>query len=328
LCLEHQHGASSLRGRASTLEVFHAADVEEDSAGNESKPTKPFFLLHRGQSAEFDVIFNPTVAQRVEGKIHVLVGDTYSDKSLIELVGEGHKDKFTLSGLEEDTEERTAECSLKKNIIEAVRVNHIEVGPCAVGEPCWRALTITSHAQTKAMRFEWEADAPFRFSPKVGHLHPGCAKDITVTLRSDVPATFRRHLLKCKVTTINLEQPQRKVQDWDDQMTITMWKNSTRKDPEATWPQTERVVKTVAEPAHTVLEESSQEVEVYLSAVVAYAQFQLSTTRVQFKDTLPFQTRTATFMMHSTGEVALKYSWQKGEESEPIQKPFPTTLMR
>ncbi|XP_059716786.1 hydrocephalus-inducing protein homolog [Haemorhous mexicanus] len=218
--------------------------------------------------------------------------------------------------------------SLSIDMPEAVRGNHIEFGHCPVGEPCWRALTITSHAQTKVMRFEWEADAPIQFSPKVGHLHPGWAKDITVTLRSDVPATFRRHLVKCKVTTINFELPQRKVQDWDDQMTIAMWKNTTRKDPVTRWPKIERVVKAVPEPAHTVVEESSQEVEVYISAVVAYAQFQLSTDRVQFKDTFPFQRRTATFMMHNTGEVALKYSWEKVEESEPVKKPFSTTLMR
>ncbi|CAN8178091.1 unnamed protein product, partial [Coccothraustes coccothraustes] len=82
----------------------------------------------------------------------------------------------------------------------AVRGNHIEFGHCPVGEPCWRALTITSHEQTKVMLFEWKADAPFWFSP--------------------------------------------------------------------------RVVKAVPEPADTVVEESSQEVEVYLSDVVAYVQFQ------------------------------------------------------
>ncbi|NXV67995.1 HYDIN protein, partial [Molothrus ater] len=264
------------------------------------------------------------VAQCVEGKIRGLVGDTYSDRALIELVGEGHKDEFTLNGLQEDTEERTA----KKNIIDAVRVNQIEFGHCPVGEPCWRALTITNHTQTKVMCFEWEADAPFQFSPKVGHLHPGCAKDITVTLRSDVPATFRRHLVKCKVTTISLEQPQRKVQDWDDQMTITMWKNTTRKEPGARWPKIERVVEPVLEPAHTVLEESSQEAEVYLSAVIAYTQFKLSTTMVEFKDTLPFQTRTATFRLCNTGKVALEYYWEEAADSEAVKKPFSPALTR
>ncbi|XP_037982188.1 uncharacterized protein LOC119696509 isoform X2 [Motacilla alba alba] len=34
------------------------------------------------------------------------------------------------------------------------------------------------------------------------------------------------------------------------------------------------------------------------------------------------------FMMHNTGEVALKYSWEKAAESEPVKKPYSTTLMR
>ncbi|XP_064262081.1 hydrocephalus-inducing protein homolog [Passer domesticus] len=327
LHLEDEHRMFSLKGRASAVKVFHNGDVEQDSAGNESKPTKPFFLLNRGQSAEFDAIFKPTLAQRVERQIGVLVVDTYSNKTVIELVGEGHEDEFTLDGLEEGPEERNADGSLKENITDAVRVNHIQFGDCHVGEPYCRTFTITSHAEM-VMRFEWEAEAPFRFSPKVGHLHPGCAKDITVTLMSDVPVTFRRHLVKCKVTKINFELPQRKVQDWDDQMTIVIWKNSTRKDPAARWPKIQKVVKTAPEPAHTVVEKSRQEVEVYLSAIVAYAQFHLDTIMVQFNNTLPSQTRTATFTMHNTGEAALKYSWEKAAETEPVKEPYSTTLMR
>ncbi|NWZ72838.1 HYDIN protein, partial [Acrocephalus arundinaceus] len=209
----------------------------------------------------------------------------------------------------------------------AVRVNHIQFGDCPVRKPCRRTFTITNHTCTKVMRFEWEADAPFWFSPKVGHLHPGCTKDITVTLKSDVPATFSRHLVKCKVTKINFELPQRKGQDWDDRMCIVTWKDTTRQDPAAMWPEKEKVVETVPEPAHTVEEESSQEAEVYLSAVVAYTQFKLSTIVVQLKDTLPFQTRTATFSMHNTGKVALEYSWEEAADSEAVKKPYSTTLM-
>ncbi|RLV63144.1 hypothetical protein DV515_00018572, partial [Chloebia gouldiae] len=121
LRLEDEHGAFFLKGRASTREVFHTEDVEEDSIGNENKsPKKPFFLLHHGQSTEFDVIFKPTLAQRLEGKICLFVGDI-SSKTLVELVGEGHKDEFTLDGLEEDTEEGYTESSLKKDIIDGKR---------------------------------------------------------------------------------------------------------------------------------------------------------------------------------------------------------------
>ncbi|NXS32538.1 HYDIN protein, partial [Pomatostomus ruficeps] len=330
LHLEDEKGVFFLKGRQSTLERFYTENVEEDSMENESKPPKkPFLLLHRGQTAKFDVIFKPTVAQRLEGKIRVLVGDIYSNKTQIELVGEGHKDKFTLDGLEEDTKERNAKSSLNKDVIEAVRVNHIQFGDCPVGKRCRRTFTVTNHSRAQVMRFEWDAEAPFQFSPKAGHLHPGCTKGITVTLKSDVPAIFRRHPVKCKVTKINLELPRKKVQDWDDRMCIVTWGDTTRKDPEAMWPEKEKMVKTVLEPAHTVVEESSQEAEVYLSAFVDYAQFKMNTVVVQLKDTVPYQKRTATFRMHNTGKVALEYSWVEAAESEEAaKKPYSTILMR
>ncbi|XP_053843734.1 hydrocephalus-inducing protein homolog [Vidua macroura] len=329
LHLEDKHGAFFLKGRASTLRIFHTEDVEEDSVGNESKPPKkPFFLLHCGQSTEFDVIFKPTRARRLEGEICLFMGDICSNKTLVELVGEGHKDGFTLDGLEEDTTEGNAESSLKKDIIDAVRMNHLQFGDCLVGKRCSRTFTITNHTRRKVMRFEWEADAPFQFSPKVGHLHPGCAKDITVTLKSDVPATFRRHLVKCKVTKIDFELPQREVPDWDDRMCTVSWKSTTRKDSGDKFPKIEKVVEIDPEPAHTVVEESSQEAEVYLSAVAAHKQLKRKTMVVQFKDTQPSQTRTTTFKIHNAGKEALEYSWDYAADREPVNKPFSFTLMR
>ncbi|XP_059713683.1 hydrocephalus-inducing protein homolog [Haemorhous mexicanus] len=327
LHLEDEHGVFLLKGRASTFKTFQTGNVEGDSVRNESKPAKqPFFLLRHGQSAEFDVIFKPTLAQRLEGKICLLVGD--SRLTLTELVGEGHMDEFTLDGLKEDPQERNAKSSLKKDIIDAVRANHIQFGHCPVGKRCRRTFTITNHTRTQFMRFVWDADAIFQFSPKVGHLHPGCAKGITVTLKADVPGTFRRRLVKCKVTKINFKRPRRKVPDWDDQMCIVTWKDIPRKDLAARWFKKERVVETVPEPAHTVLEKSSQEAEVYLSAIVFYTQFKLSTTVVQFKDTSPLQTRIATFRLSNTGKVALEYSWEEAEDSEAVKKQYSSALMR
>lgn len=57
----------------------------------------------------------------MEGKIRVLVGDTYSDKTLIELVGEGHKDEFSFDCLEEDPQLRNDKSSLNKDIIDGKR---------------------------------------------------------------------------------------------------------------------------------------------------------------------------------------------------------------
>ncbi|XP_062355738.1 hydrocephalus-inducing protein homolog [Cinclus cinclus] len=331
LHLEDEHGAFFLKGRGSTLERFYTEDVEEDCVGNESKPPeKPFFFLHHGQSTNIDVIFKPTLTQHLEGKICVLLEDIYSKKTLIELVGEGHKDEFTLDGLEEDTDERRAKRSLKKDIIDAVRLNHIQFGDCPVGRPYRRTFTITNHTSMKVMRFEWEADAAFQFSPKMGHLHPGYAKDITVTLKSDVPATFRRHPVKCKVIKTNSELPQRMVQDWEDRMCIVTMEDTTRKDMSASWPEKEKMVQTAPEPepapAYTV-DESIQEAKVYLSAVVGYTEFKRNLIVVQLKDTLPNQTRKDIFRIHNTGNIALEYSWMEAADSKAVKKPYSTTLM-
>ncbi|XP_062355741.1 hydrocephalus-inducing protein homolog [Cinclus cinclus] len=329
LHLEDEHGAFFLKGRGSTPERFYTEDVEEDCVGNESKPPeKPFFLLHHGQSTNIDVIFKPTLTQHLEGKICVLLEDIYSKKTLIELVGEGHKDEFTLDGLEEDTDERRAKRSLKKDIIDAVRLNHIQFGDCPVGRPYRRTFTITNHTSTKVMRFEWEADAAFQFSPKMGHLHPGCAKDITVTLKSDVPATFRRHPVKCKVIKTNSELPQRKVEDWEDRMCIVTMEDTTRKDMAANRPVKKKMVQTAPEPepapAYTV-DESIQEAKVYLSAVVGYTEFKQNLIMVQLKDTLPNQTRKDIFRIHNTGNITLEYSWMEAADSKAVKKPYSTT---
>lgn len=54
------------------------------------------------------------------------------------------------------------------------------------------------------------------------------------------------------------------------------------------------VIETDPEPAHSLLERSSREVELCLSAVVDYAEFKLDTDAIQFKETLLFQTRAFT----------------------------------
>ncbi|NWV78317.1 HYDIN protein, partial [Dasyornis broadbenti] len=293
-------------------------------------PKKPFLLLHRGESIEFDVIFKPTMAQRLEGRIRMLMGNTYSDKIEIELVGEGHSDRVSFDGLEEDEVERTAESSLQKDIIDAVGVNHIQFGLCPVGKCCHRTFTMTSHYTSKVMRFEWETDAPFEITPKVGHLRPRCAKVITVSFKSEVPTIFSRHLAKCKMDMIKYELPKRKVPDWDDRMQLVTWVDSTRKDPENTWPEKDEVVEIAPEPAHEMLEENKQENQVYFSALVAGGQLEMSTRKIRFKDTIPYQTRTASFRIDNTGMIPLEYHWQIAVDKEAVHrvKPYSRLVMR
>ncbi|NXX62461.1 HYDIN protein, partial [Scopus umbretta] len=311
-------GVFFLKARSTTRCIYQAVGMKEDSPGEERKPHTASLVLHHGELAEFDVLFKPTLAQHMEGKIHLSVVDNPYEETNIQLVGEGYEDDFTLDnihGLVADSKEENTEDNLEEGIIEAARVDHIQFGDCHVGTPYPMTFTVTNRSKVDVMRFEWLADTPFHFSPQVGHLHAGCAKDITVTLKSDVAVTFKMHPVKCKVARIAFQLPPEQVTDWDDRLRTVKWVDTMR-GPAATWPVKKKVIETDPEPAHTVLEKSSREVELCLSAVVDYAEFKLDTDMIQFKETLLFQTRTFTFQLSNTGNVALEYTWMAAVEDE------------
>ncbi|KAM6352746.1 hydrocephalus-inducing protein homolog isoform 6-T13 [Alca torda] len=311
-------GAFFLKTRPTTHCIYQAAGMEEGSPGEERKPHAASLVLHHGELAEFDVLFKPTLAQRMEGKIRLSVVDNPYEETNIQLVGEGYEDDFTLDnirGLVADSKEESTEGNLEEDIIEAARVDHIQFGDCHIGTPYPVTFTITNHSREEAMRFEWLADTPFHFSPKVGHLHAGCAKDITVTLKSDIAVAFKMHPVKCRVARIAFQLPPEQVTDWDDRLHTVKWVDATR-DPAATWSVKKKVIETDPEPAHVVLEKSSHEVELRLSAVVDCAEFKLDVDTIQFKETPVFQTRIFSFLLSNTGNVALEYTWMVAVEDE------------
>uniref|UniRef100_A0A8C2T888 HYDIN axonemal central pair apparatus protein n=1 Tax=Coturnix japonica TaxID=93934 RepID=A0A8C2T888_COTJA len=315
-------GAFFLKARPTTHCIYQTADTKENSTGEGRKPHTASLVLHHGESAEFDVLFKPKLPQRAEGQIHLSVVDNPYEETYVQLVGEGYEDDFTLDnihGLLAESFEENTEGNLEEDVIEGKRIqvefsgratgglsalDHIQFGDCHIGKPYQVTFTVTNRSQAEAMRFEWLADTPFHFSPQVGHLHAGCAKDITVTLKSDVAFACQAQPVKCKVARISFQLPAEQVTDWDDRLHTVKWVDTTMGET-ATWP----VIETDPEPAHTVLEKSSREVELHLSAVVDYADFKLEVDTIQFKETLLFQTRTFPFRLSNTGNVALEYTW-------------------
>lgn len=71
------------------------------------------------------MLFKPTLAQRVEGRIHLSVVNNPCEETDIQLVGEGYEDDFTLDnihGLVADSEEEeNAEGNLEEDVIEGKR---------------------------------------------------------------------------------------------------------------------------------------------------------------------------------------------------------------
>ncbi|XP_064020126.1 hydrocephalus-inducing protein homolog [Pogoniulus pusillus] len=279
LDLLDEEGVFSLRAGPTTKCLYQGVGMK-DSAGEERQLHTARLLLRRGEAAEFQVVFQPRLAQRLEGKILVSVLDNPREETTIRLVGEGHDEDFTLDnvqGLVAGREEQDLpESSLEEDMVEAAQGDHIQFGDCPLGTPCTVTFTVTNRSKGQALRFQWLPEAPFHFSPQVGHLRAGCAKDIGVTLQSQVEVTFRRHPVKCLVSRISFQLPPEEVPDWDDCLGRVKWVDST-KPPGARWPVKKQVLEPEAEPAHSVLEGSSREVQLLLSAAVRCPELQLAT---------------------------------------------------
>uniref|UniRef100_A0A8C8S7Z5 HYDIN n=1 Tax=Pelusios castaneus TaxID=367368 RepID=A0A8C8S7Z5_9SAUR len=303
------YGVFSLIDRPTT-ECISAALSRGDELGR--KPHTASLILQNGESAEFDVLFKPSLAQQVQGKIRLSVVDNQYEETSIQIVGEGYQDDITLDniyGLVAETSEENAEGQLEEDRVEAARQDHIQFGDCHIGKSYQVTFTITNRSKADVLRFEWPLVASLVFSPQVGHLHAGCAKDITVTLKSSVPVTFKMHMFKCKVSRITFQLPVDQVPDWDDRLRTVKWVDMVR-SPTTTRPTKRKVIETDPEPAHTALEDGSRELELRISASIDYAQFKLETNLVQFKETFLFQTRVFKFQLSNKGNVVLEYSWK------------------
>ncbi|XP_054026269.1 hydrocephalus-inducing protein homolog [Dryobates pubescens] len=319
LDLLDEEGVFFLKAKPSTKCLYQGVGMQEDSAGGGRRLHTASLLLQQGQAAELEVGFKPTLPQRLEGKLQLSVLHNPYEETTIRLLGEGHQEDCTLDNIQglgaEREEQDLPESSLEDDSTEAVPGDHIQLGDCAVGTPCTATFTLTNRSRGQALRFCWLPQEPFRFCPQVGHLHAGCAKDIRVTLKSDIAATFRRYPVKCQVSRICFQLPAEQVPDWDDRLAALQWVDATRA-PGASWPGKRKVRSTSPKPAHSVLEGSSSELQLLLSAVVAYAEFQLDTAVVDFQDTFLFHTRTFSFPLSNTGSVALEYSWVEAVEQQ------------
>lgn len=161
-------------------------------------------------------------------------------------------------------------------------------------------------------------NSSIQFSPRVGHLHAGCAKDITITFKAPEPKLMRRELFSCNLTKIVFDQPIHEVKDWDDRITQLKWVSEYAVSNQEQFvssvtaahqrqltelgnnlPGTvptkqiirKKVIETEPEPRYTKVDEQVQPMELFISANCDYCKHRCRTSAIRFKDTLMFQTR-------------------------------------
>ncbi|XP_036044752.1 LOW QUALITY PROTEIN: hydrocephalus-inducing protein homolog [Onychomys torridus] len=330
--LRDQLGVFSLKGRPTTSYIY----IMEENKPNEKvkKAHTASLVVSPGDTAEFDVFFHSKKLGRMTGSIHLSVINNQYEETMIHLVGESYEDDITLDnihGLIGPTSQEgspmsevieIAEETSMEDLVAAALLDHIQFGYCHIGNNYTVSFTITNHSQVNVVRFEWPLLATLSFSPQVGHLHPGCSKDVVVTLKSDVPISLKKMYVKCTLSKIMFQVPADQVPDWDDRMRTVKWVDAPRNTP-GNLTTKRKVIETDPEPAHSMLEENYRELRIQISANVDFASYQCNTSDVFFKETLVYQTRVFEFDLVNTGHVQLEFNWISEDTSRAVSFAMP-----
>nr|XP_023493063.1 hydrocephalus-inducing protein homolog isoform X2 [Equus caballus] len=327
--LRDQLGVFSLKGRPTTSYIYITEENKPHAKAKKAHTAS--LVVPPGDTAEFDVFFHSQKVGRMTGTIHLSVIDNQYEETVIHMVGEGYEDDITLDnihGLVASTSQEASDISevIEENsmqdFVAAALIDHIQFGDCHIGNSYNVSFTVTNHSQVNVIRFEWPLLATISFSPQIGHLHPGCAKDVVVTMKSDTPICLKKMGIKGKVSKIMFQLPADQVPDWDDRMRTVKWVDVPRNMP-GTFTTKRKVIETDPEPAHTVLEENYRELQLRISANVNFASYQCQTSDVCFKETLIYQTRVFELVLINSGNVQLEFSWVSEETTKSVSFVMP-----
>ncbi|XP_055993028.1 hydrocephalus-inducing protein homolog [Sorex fumeus] len=307
-------GIYSLKGKPTTTYNYLTEDNKPQAVAKKAHTAS--LVIHPGETAEFDVLLQSQKVGRMTGEVHLSVVHNQYEETIIHLVGEGYEDDITLDnihGLVTSTSQESdislsIEEITKEELVAAAMIEHIQFGDCHVGYCYTLSFTLTNHSKVNVIRFEWPVLITVSFSPQIGHLHPGCAKDIMVTLNADIPISLKKMGIKCKLSKIVFQLPTDQVPDWDDRMHTVKWVDMPRTTP-GVFTTKRKVVETDPEPAHSVIEENHQDLYVQISANVSYAQYTFPKHDVHFKETLVYQTRIFEMELTNSGTIQLEFSW-------------------
>jgi hydrocephalus-inducing protein len=319
-------------------------------------------LIQPATQVSFIVSCFPKFVQPYQASLQLTVTDNQFEDTLIQMIGEGYMEDITIENLHNlnqiDLVTSSDDELVNDEDLVALKSNLISFGDVYINEKKQILFTMKNQNKTDCYKFEWPSNmfsqqgglnslnsanngssslteisqnsnniSPIQFSPRVGHLHAGCAKDITVHFKALEPKQIRKELVTCLLSKIVFEQNINEVKDWDDRITTVKWiseniqnsssltgANSTLQNPNinsmnennslvnprlstedaiglTTKVIRKKVIETEAEPRNTKLDENIQPLELYISANSDYCRYRFKTNAIRFKDTLMFQTR-------------------------------------
>ncbi|CAF0941486.1 unnamed protein product [Adineta steineri] len=307
------------------------------------KATAASAIFEVGQRIALDILFKPKPSQgpqRYEGVLRLVVVDNQYEDTTVQLIGESYTDDITLDnihGLVMSDEQQQQQPPLpiengQPTIVDedapVSLSNTINFGEIHLNESRQILFSITNHHQKDSVRFEWPEHNQCTFTPRVGHLHAGCTKDIQITFKTAKPIQLNKEKVLCSITKITFDRPINEIPDWDDRMRSVKWIDTPQQPADPTNPDQQRINRPVrkkiieadVEPTNQRIEEQTRQLDIYVSAVADYCRYKCSDFEIRYLETAMLQTRVHEVTITNRGKVSFNYAWQVHMEDN--QRPF------
>lgn len=250
----------------------------------------------------FEVTYKPVNIGKFDADLKMKVMDNSFEDTSISIQGEGYLDELTFD-------------NIPNNITGENEITFLE---CHVRKQKTLKFGMTNHSANQ-VRVAWTETADFTMSPEVMHIRPRSTKEVAISFFSKQPCEIVKAALSCKVSKIKYTRTGTES-DWDDRQKSAAWvategpNKNQRKEQEAT-----------LEPPHEVNSTSDQ--VLFASAFADYCAYECSTTQIDFKPTLMYQSRVFKITVKNTGKVSVKYSFllfdEEGSAVSPDSKDCP-----
>lgn len=229
----------------------------------DNEDTVSSVIIQPGENISFTVVCTPKNIQTYQASLHMTVTDNQFEDTMIQMIGEGYLEDVIFENLHSLTNTgETEDEVLADEDVTALKSNSISFGDVYVNDKKQLLFTMKNQSKTDCYRFEWPGVSQLTgsnsnmqqtresaaiqsqansidlgaqsqmgnqpvitFSPRIGHLHAGCAKDIKITFKSNETKFLRKELFLCNLTKISFDRPTSEVKDWDDRITLIKWVN-------------------------------------------------------------------------------------------------------
>lgn len=288
-------------------------------------------ILEPGRLLNLPVLFTPQAARTAKFDVMVTPLDNPKASFTVSFVAESYVEDVIFEGLQDDD-------------------NDIIFKDCIVGRQQESSFRMHNISQND-IRFMWPLHPDIKFTPRMGHIHAGQTKTITVGFFSEKPVRVFGAKYSCQWCKIDLENPA--SPDWDDTMKVVRYvpksslqpktsdgsrastsygrssskptsrrsqrsigKESPPPPPPPPPPEEDEIVRVTEiqpEPSYSVQPGKFKDLQLKIAVVSDFVKYTLDTELIDFAPTMMYQTRTYEVKMSNPSTIRLNYHWRVAE---------------